>query len=217
MADTARVHTGATPSAVLAVCLLVALAWGLALPAAGQGAPQSQEDKTQAALHYFTNVELVNQYGETMRLYSDLLQGKVVLINTMYTTCTGICPVMSKSIEKIQEHVGDRVGKDVYLISISVDPDNDTPEKLKAFADKFHAQRGWYFLTGDKENIAFALQKLGQYTEDPENHQGIIIMGNEPTGLWKKAFGLAAVGDLIDIFDSVLNDDGTTPVTGAGS
>jgi protein SCO1/2 len=135
----------------------------------------------------------------------------------MFATCTGICPVMSKSIEMIQEHVGDRLGQDVHLISISVDSENDTPAKLKEFADKFHAQRGWYFLTGPKENVSFALQRLGQYTETPEDHQGIILMGNDTTGLWKKAFGLAGADKLIEVFDSVLTDTGAGGAPGAGN
>lgn len=174
----------------------------------GERREAREEEEQSAALRYFTNVELVNQYGEPMRLYSDLLQGKVVLIHTMFTTCTGICPVMSKSVERIQEHVGDRVGEDVHLLSITVDPETDTPEKMRAFADQFHARRGWYFLTGPEENVSFALRKLGQFVEDEETHQGVMLMGNEPTGLWKKAFGLAGAEELIQVFDSVLHDTG---------
>lgn len=160
------------------------------------------------AENYFTNVELVNQDGETMRLYQDLLKGKVVVIDTIFTECTGICPVMSKTFQRIQDHVGDRLGEDVHLISISVDPTTDTPEKLKAFAGKFDARPGWYFLTGPKANVDFALHKLGGYVEDRENHTAIVIIGNEPTGLWKKAMGLAPARDILPIVDSVLKDDG---------
>ena len=81
----------------------------------------------------------------------------------MFTTCTGACPVMSGTMAKIQDHLGDRVGKDVRLISISVDPVNDTPAKLKEYAARFHARPGWYFLTGSKENVEAALRKLGQW------------------------------------------------------
>lgn len=205
---------------VLSILLLAA---ATTLPAAAQGgdAAPGRDDSVsperarqiEAARNYFTDVELINQYGEPMRLYSDLLQGKVVVINTIFTTCTGICPLMSKSYETLQERVGDRLGEDVHLISISVDPENDTPEKMKEWGEKFHARRGWYLVTGDPENVAFALQKLGQYVEDPESHQGIMLMGNDKTGLWKKAFGLANVKEILEVFDSVLNDPGT----GAGA
>ena len=190
----------------------------LAAPAAAQSAPdEAAEPAANPALHYFTDVTLVNQHGEPMRLYSDLLQDKVVLINTVFTACTGMCPMLSSTVEKVQAHVGDRVGEDVHLISISVDPENDTPEKMAELAERFHARRGWYFLTGEPQNVELALRKLGQFTEDPEAHQGILIMGNERTGLWKKAFGLAGAEELIRIFDSVLHDPGAqVPLPGAG-
>lgn len=194
----------------LATLALLALA---ALPVSPVRA-QEADPATNPALHYFTDVTLVNQYGEPMRLYSDLLQGKVVLINTVFTACTGMCPMLSSTIEKVQAHVGDRVGEDVHLISISVDPENDTPERLAELAERFHAERGWYFLTGEPENVELALRKLGQFTEDPEAHQGILIMGNEKTGLWKKAFGLAGAEKLIEIFDSVLHDPGAPGAVG---
>jgi protein SCO1/2 len=192
--------------------LLLVLAAVAALPTAAQetdAAPSPERARAiEAAQRYFTDVELVNQYGEPMRLYSDLLRDKVVIINTIFTTCTGICPVMSKAFETIQERVGDRLGEDVHLISISVDPENDTPEKMQVWGEAFHARRGWYLVTGDPENVAFALQKLGQYVEDPESHQAIMLMGNDRTGLWKKAFGLAGAEKLLEVFDSVLNDPG---------
>lgn len=186
---------------VLVSILLLTLAAALATPAAGQGQPNP-------ARQYFTDVELVNQHGEAMRLYSDLIRDKIVLINSMYTDCPSLCPLMSKKIETIQEHVGERMGEEVHLISITVDPETDTVAKMRKFAETFHAGEGWYFLTGEPENVEFALKKLGQFVEDPESHQGIIIMGNTHTGLWKKAFGLADEQELVELFDSVLEDDG---------
>lgn len=179
----------------------------------------SADPSENPAERYFTNVELINQDGEIMRLYKDLLEDKVVVIDTIFTECTGICPVMSKTFQKIQEHVGDRLGDEVHLISLSVDPTNDTPEKLKAFAGKFDARPGWYFLTGPKENVDFALQKLGGYVENREAHTAILIIGNESTGLWKKAMGLAPARDILPIVDSVLHDEGPEDGSpqGAGS
>ena len=121
---------------------------------------------------------------------------------------TGACPVMSGTMEKIQNHLGDRVGKDVHLISISVDPVNDTPAKMKEYAGRFHAKPGWYLLTGSKENVEAALRKLGQWVDVPSNHQNLYLIGNDRTGLWKKAFGLAKPEDLFPVIDSVLDDRG---------
>ena len=150
--------------------------------------------------------ELVNQNGERMRLYSDLLKGKVIVINFFFATCQGSCLPMIRNLQQVRDALGDRVGKDVHLISISVDPAVDTPAALKEYARKLNAGPGWYFLTGEKAKVDFALRKLGQYVESPEQHTNIFIIGNERTGLWKKAFGLAQPGELIKVVESVLND-----------
>lgn len=180
--------------------LLVASLLG-AFPAAAAEVPSPAEK-------YFTNVELVDQDGKTVRLYDDLLADKIVVIDAIFTTCTGICPVMSKALERIQERVGDRLGKDVHLISISIDPTTDTPERLKEYAARWHAKPGWYFLTGKQDNVDLALRKLGQIFEEKESHNAIILVGNDRTGLWKKAYGLAAHEELLAIVESVLDDQG---------
>jgi protein SCO1/2 len=87
-----------------------------------------------------------------------------------------------------------------------VDPTVDTPTNLNAYAKKLHAKPGWYFLTGAKENVDFALKKIGQFVDDKQDHLNIFIIGNERTGLWKKAFGLAKSEELVKVVESVLND-----------
>ena len=185
-------------------------AYGLAAPAKlvelidRLAAPAS----AHLAQSYFGEIPLVNQDGQTMRLYSDLIKGRVVVIDFMFTSCTGACPIMSTNFAKIQDWLGDRLGKDVYLISFSVDPVHDTPAKLKEYAARFKARPGWYFLTGSKENMDAALRKLGNSVDTPEAHQNLFIIGNERSGLWKKAFGLAAPDALIPIVQSVIEDKG---------
>ena len=90
---------------------------------------------------YFSDVELLNQDGQTMRFYSDVLKDRVVVINTFFTTCTGSCPPMNRNLEKVQEALGDRLGKDAFLVSMSVDPETDTPVRLKEYSRRFHALR----------------------------------------------------------------------------
>jgi protein SCO1 len=169
-------------------------------------APSAAQSAGSSAEKYFTDVMLVNQDGEKMRLYSDLLQGKTVIINSFFATCQGSCLPITRNLEKVQEALGDRLGKDARIISISVDPTVDTPAELKAFGKKFHARPGWYFLTGSKENVEFVLKKIGQFVTDKQDHYNIIIIGNERTGLWKKAFGLAKSEALVEVVESVLND-----------
>lgn len=166
---------------------------------------QAQDQKSPAE-KYFSDVELIDQDGRKLRFYSDVLKGKVVAINTFFTTCTSICPPMNRNFEKMQESLGDRLGKDVFLVSISVDPQTDTPTRLKEYGKRFHAKPGWLFLTGKKENVDWALYKLGQYVESRDDHTSIFIIANEPKGLWKKAFGLAKAEELIKILDDVIAD-----------
>lgn len=169
------------------------------------------ETVVQSPAHaYFTDVVLVNQFGEKMRLYSDLIQGKVVVINSFFGTCQGSCLPTNHNLEKVQQALGDHVGNDLRIISISVDPTVDTPASLNEYAKRFNAKTGWYFLTGDKQNVDFALRKLGQFVDNKQDHLNIIIIGNERTGLWKKAFGLAHSDELIKVVKSVLNDQSTS-------
>ena len=165
-------------------------------------------EASSPAQKYFTDVELINQDGKKVHFYSDVLKGKTVIVNAFFTSCTSVCPPMNRNMEKIQEALGDRVGRDVFLVSMTVDPETDTPARMKEYAKKFHAGPGWLFLTGKKENLDWALYKLGQYVETKDDHQTVLIIGNEPTGLWKKAFGMANVAELVQVVESVVNDKG---------
>lgn len=175
-------------------------------PKPPEPASLAKVNSSSPAERYFSDVELLDQDGQKLRFYTDVLKNKVVIINTFFTTCTNICPPMNRNFEKIQEALGDRLGKDAFLISITVDPQTDTPTRLKEYSRRFHARPGWLFLTGSKENVDWALYKLGQYVETKDNHTSIFIIGNEPKGLWKKAFGLAKSDELIRIVEDVIND-----------
>jgi protein SCO1/2 len=185
----------------LAAALLLCV-FGFSTVNAQEPAEPSQAQK------YFTDTVLVNQDGEKMRFYSDLLKGKTVIINSFFATCQGSCLPMSRNLEKVQQALGDRLGKDAVIISISVDPTVDSPNALKAYAKKLNARPGWYFLTGDKQSVSFALTKLGQFVDNKESHSNIFIIGNDRTGLWKKAFGLAKSEELVKVVESVINDPG---------
>jgi len=195
-------RTKASQTAALTLCLAATLAIGMSSIAV-----HAEVSEQSAAASYFPDTTLVDQNGDEVRFYSDLVKGKVVVINTIFTTCTGICPVMSKTYTQLQDHLGEKLGRDVHLISISVDPENDTPERLKAFGDALGAKEGWYLLTGEKKNVDIVLYKLGHLVDEKENHKAIMLMGNEPTGLWKKTFGLADSSELAAILDSVLDDE----------
>lgn len=195
----------ATCGLLIALASLPAIAQKRQQPPTPQQPPISSDGQSPAQ-KYFSDVELTNQNGEKMRFYSDVLKGRVVVIHSFFSTCRSACVPLIQNMRKLQDMLSDKVGKDVYLISITVDPIMDTPERLKAFATKNGAKFGWFFLSGKKENVDWALYKLGQYVENKQDHPTIIIMGNEPKGLWKKAFGLAKPEDLLAVAESVLND-----------
>src|SRR5215207_3927345 len=101
-----------------------------------------QPGEAAAAQKYFSDVELVDQDGRRLRFYSDVLKGRTVVINAFFTTCTSVCPPMNRNLEKVQEALGQRLGKDVFILSISVDPLTDTPPRLKEYSRRFHARPG---------------------------------------------------------------------------
>jgi len=182
-----------------------------ALARAGEGAPSPSPsaDADARGRHYFTDVPLVNQYGEAMRFYSDLLRGKVVVIHVFFSECSNTCPLMQTTYRKLQDHLGDRLGRDVHLISLTVDPENDRWEALRDRAGRLDVRRGWYFLTGSGEDVGLVLRKLGLAVARREEHSNLFIVGNEPTGLWKKVQGLAPAEQIIAVVDGVIADKGS--------
>jgi protein SCO1 len=202
-----RAYGLAAPAKLVEVIDAAAASPAAASPATAQAAPAGT--KLQEAAHrYFGDIPLVDQDGQTRRLYSDLLAGRSVVIDVMFTNCTGVCPVMSRTFAHLQDWLGGRLGRDVHLISISVDPENDTPAKLKEYAARFKARPGWYFLTGSPKNVEAALQKLGQKVDNREAHQNLFLIGNDRTGLWKKALGLAPPEKILSVVESVVDDRG---------
>ncbi|WDE08052.1 SCO family protein [Thalassomonas viridans] len=158
------------------------------------------------ARQYFTDVTLVNQAGQQQALYTDLLQDKVVIIHSFFTTCKSACPVSMKLMADIQQRFADEMGKNLFILSFSLDPETDTPLKLQAYARELKAGPGWQLISGNKENVEFALKKLGHYVDDIQDHKNTLILGNEATGLWKKAFLLAKPEALDQLIREVLTD-----------
>jgi len=184
-------------------------------PNAAQTSAERQDGNPRARAH-FTDVALVNQDGKPMRFYSDLLQGKVVVINSFYTSCTDSCPLIMGSLARLQDALGDRFGREVSFISLTSDPTHDTAPRLKEYAKRFQARPGWHLLTGKKENVQFALAKIGQRVTSKEDHLNVLILGNERTEHWKKAFAMAPTPSLLAMVDELLADGertaaGTSP------
>ncbi len=151
-------------------------------PAAQEKAvPQDPEAKRRG---YFTDLELITQEGKKVRFYSDMLKDKVVLITAYYLNCGVACPLQNVVLSKLQKLLGDRFGKSIFFISVSVDPENDKWEQVKDYAKVWDAKSGWTFLTGKKVNVDWVAYKLGLYVKNPEDHETRFILGNVKTGHW---------------------------------
>jgi protein SCO1/2 len=139
---------------------------------------------------YFPNVPLTTQDGATVRFYDDLLKGKSVAINVMYTSCKDECPLETARLAQLQRLLGERMGKDIFFYSITIDPKRDTPKVLKAYAEKYGVGPGWLFLTGKEEDIKLATKKLGlsrvRDSASKDGHTASLMVGNEPAGLWMR-------------------------------
>lgn len=192
---------------LLVAGLLVVLPLGAAAERVAGNSPARLAD-AGAARAYFGDMELIDQNGDRHRLYSDLLADHVIVISAFFTSCQGVCPVMAGRLRQLQEHVGDDLGSRVRILTFTLDPEIDTVEALADYAQKLGARDGWYFLTGDQEALEAALRKLGQWVDNKEAHSSVLILGNEPTGLWKKVFAMAPATELGDALDSVLRDTG---------
>jgi protein SCO1/2 len=139
-----------------------------------------------AAQESFPNVSLRTQSGVPVRFYDDLIKGKVVLINFFFTSCTTICPRTTDNLVKVEEALGERLGRDVAMISISVDPDTDTPTVLAKYALRYRTKPGWYFVTGSLKDIDLIRRRLGVNRDggDKSQHTGVLVYGNDATGQW---------------------------------
>ncbi|MEK6409149.1 MAG: SCO family protein, partial [Acidobacteriota bacterium] len=131
-------------------------------------------------------------------------------INFIFTTCTTICPPLAATFRRVQQEMGDRVGRDVILISISVDPVIDVPERLKAFAAKFKAGPGWIFVTGNKHEIDLVLKALGAAVSDKTDHTPMVLVGKEAAGYWTRTYGLAPASVLVKVITDAASKSGAS-------
>lgn len=180
---------GALRSTIVAVPALPLLAHAEGAkcnkPAGGPGA------------HRIPNFSVIDQSGQKALFYDDLIKGKIVTLNFFYTGCDELCPRMTGNLRKLQELLGDRMGRDIFMYSITLDPEHDTPQALRAYADKYGAAKGWKFLTGSPSEIEILRHKLGFYDSDPvvdrdkTAHAGVLRYGNEAMDRWGACPGMS--------------------------
>ncbi|HEU4431850.1 MAG TPA: SCO family protein [Pyrinomonadaceae bacterium] len=151
------------------------------------------------------DVEVLDQQGNELHFYTDLIKDKTVAINFIFTNCTTICPPLAATFARLQKEMGDRIGKDVHLISISVDPLTDTPERLKAWGAKFKAGPGWTFVTGEKQEMDKLLNALGAAVSKREDHTPSLIIGNDAKEVWTRTYGLARISQIMGVIQNVMD------------
>jgi len=136
---------------------------------------------------YFTDLELRTQDNKAVRFYTDTMEGRTVVINFIYTHCKDACPLITQKMLHMRDLLGAAFNRDVFFITVSTDPERDSPAELKKFAQKQSADvPGWLFLTGSKENIATILRKFGSYSQNVEEHSTLLMVGNVPVKRWAK-------------------------------
>ena len=150
------------------------------------------------------DVAVLDQFGNELHFYTDLIKDKTVAINFIFTNCTTICPPLAATFARLQKEMGDKIGKDVHLISISVDPVTDTPERLKAWGAKFKAGPGWTFVTGEKQEMDKLLSALGASVSKREDHTPALIIGNDAKGVWTRTYGLAKIPQIMGVIQDVI-------------
>jgi protein SCO1 len=166
------------PNVVAGITALIAVSIAAPGILKAQGGPRGGD--------YFPNLPVVTQDGKTLKFYDDVIKGKIVVINFIYTHCPDLCPLATARLGQVQEKLGDIVGHDLFLVSLTVDPERDTPERLKEFSASFSAGPGWLFLTGAPVDIRSINAKLGNKSTMLSEHRNEIVLGNEATGEWQR-------------------------------
>jgi len=150
------------------------------------------------------DVKVLDQNGQPLNFYSDLIKGRNVAINFIFTTCTNVCPVLTATFRRVQVEL-EKSQSDIKLISVSVDPTIDTPERLRDFAGKFKIGPGWTFVTGEKSNIDTLLRQLGAGVGNKNDHTSMILIGNDTANVWTRTYGLSSPTVLIKVMSDTAN------------
>ena len=165
----------------------------------------AQTARTEAA-YSVPGVTLVDQHGKELSVKELLSTDKPVLLNFIFTTCTAICPVMSATFEQVQRELGEDAGK-VLMVSVSIDPEQDTPSALADYAKRFHAGPQWTFLTGSLEDSIAVQKAFDAYRGDKMNHAPLTLLRGAPDAAWIRFDGFATAGDLVEASRAMLGGD----------
>jgi len=190
MSNIRRPWLMALPAVLILLVGTVVLLWRAHVAEASANTRKTNGGSVWGA-DYFPNVPLVTHEGKSVHFFDDLIKDKVVAINFIYTTCPDTCPMETARLLQVQQLLGDRMGKDVFFYSVTIDPETDTVPVIKKYADDWHFGPGWKLLTGKEEDITKLRKKLGVYIEeiqadDSNDHNVSLLIGNQATGRWMK-------------------------------
>lgn len=191
---------------LIATCLLVAFAYSPSVIAAQEPGVIT----IGKAKYKIPDIAVVNQDGRKLRLYSDLIKNRVVVVSFFFTTCTLICPAQGQALAKLDEQLEGRLGEEVFFISISRDPQTDTVKNLKRWAKKFGVGPGWTLVTGEEEVMRKLLQDLASEGPAAESHPPVLFIGNDKTGAWTTASSLAPAERIVKLIDQIASPPNVT-------
>lgn len=170
-------------------------------PTAPDTSPAPKAEESTFTSTKIPNARVLDQNGKQLNFYTDLIKGKSVAINFVFTTCTAICPSLTATFRRVQQVARTR-GIEVQLISISVDPSVDTPERLNEFAQKFRVEPGWSFVTGDKAEIDSVLKAIGAAVVNKNDHTPMILIGNDVSDHWTRTYGLSSPTTIVNLIEA---------------
>jgi len=150
-----------------------------------------------AAKVVLRDAPLLDASGKRVRLAQEVIGARIAVVNFIYTSCTTVCPVSSATFQQLQQKLGPRLGKDVVLVSITVDPLRDTPQRLREYAGRYEAREGWVWLTGAKPDVDGVLKGLGAFSARFEDHPATVLIGDASGGPWTRIYGFPSVDELL--------------------
>jgi protein SCO1/2 len=190
--------------------MVLALAWGAGGAASSHEKHEHHEQPAGAANSDERNADidlrdrtLVDADGHERRFASDVIGDRIVVMDFVFTHCTNVCPILSAVMSQVQEMLGERAGREVILVSVTVDPVRDTPQRLKAYAAKHGGGKGWVWLTGAKTTVEDVLIGVGAYSVNFEDHPSMVLVGDGRSGKWSRFFGFPSPKRIVDQVDAL--------------
>jgi cytochrome oxidase Cu insertion factor (SCO1/SenC/PrrC family) len=162
------------------------------------------QDKPAPVALSVPDIEVVNQDGQHVRFNSQVVEGRIAIVTGFFTNCSSMCPITQEKLAQVAKLLGARLGKDVVIVSVSVDPENDTPARMKDWTEKFHTGPGWTLLSGNRTDVDTLMKSLGLFVELRQRHQSFLMIGSAATG-WVRISSWTPSEKLARLTESMLS------------